>query len=197
MTRIIAGILLVVTAAFANSHSYGGDIYFGGELTPQAGTSGTLQILINTLPENYTFMNGGIALALNSSTPGVIEFTGGNVINTDGRWAAAVVQLVTADQIGRIFGASVLTPGLPSGTAVLFAELDYDVIGPTGSSTSLTLELLEDGLYDGSINPPVGFDVSGSFTIHDGLITVVPEPACLTMIGLAAIGLLSRRSSGR
>lgn len=198
MTRFLACVLLMAAAAFPNSQSYGGDIYIGGNLTPRVGTSGTVQIVFNTQPQNYTFMNGGILLELNSSNPGVIEFTGGTVINNDGRWALAVVQEVTDDQVGQIFGASVLTPGLPSGIAVLFAELNYNVIGPVGSETMLSLEVLEDGLYDGTVNPPRGADVSASFNIYTGLLTVVvPEPSCMTMIGLFGIALSSKRRFGR
>jgi hypothetical protein len=114
MNRFFVGLFFLVGSLAQISNSRAGDIYFGGDGPKTPGSSGVLQILFDTLPENYTFMNGGIDLELLSSNPGVIQFTGATVINGDGRWAAAVTHNLSADRVGSLFGASVLTPGLPS-----------------------------------------------------------------------------------
>ena len=180
-TFLLLGILNLASLSSA------GEIFFEGDGIRAANTSGTLQIVFNTEPENYHFQQGGIFFTLLSSTPNVIEFTGGTVVNTPLRWNHALVYEVSANKIGRIDGEAVITPGLPSGNHVVFAEINYKVIGTPGSSTTVSLQLWEEGLYDGNV-PPNGAVVASSFVFSSGLIQVVPEPSSL-LLSIAVVGL--------
>jgi hypothetical protein len=177
-----------------SSMCHGGEIYFGGDgWKPQVST-GTLQILFDTAPENYTFRDGGIWLELSHTDPGVIEFTGATVIN-DGRWILTGVQDLSANRIGGLQGVSVHTPGLPNGPAIVFAEVTYRVLGIPLQSSRLKLRVLEDGLFAGDA-PPYGADVSSSFMIRQGEIRVswVPEPATPLLMLAGVAMLLTRRT---
>lgn len=169
-----------------------------------AGQTGTLQVLIDTAPEGFTFANGAVGVSVTSSTPGVIQITDATVFTPDffggfvERWTSGSVQNLTADGIDELLGLSVNTAGLdggvdgnadgPGGT-FLFASIDYTVVGE-GSTTLSLGEIARDGFIVDSNQ-----DVSGSISFGQSTFTVVPEPTSLALIGLGGL-LIARRRRG-
>lgn len=167
-----------------------------------AGQTGTLQVLIDTTPENFTFANGAVGVSVTSSTPDVIQITDATVFTPVffggfvKRWISGSVQNLSADSIDELLGLSIQTAGLdssidgnadgPSGTFI-FASIDYTVIGE-GSTTLSLGEIARDGFI-----VDTGQDVSGSINFGQSTFTVVPEPTSLALLGLGALSLMARR----
>ncbi len=162
-----------------------------GQLFP--GDTGVLEIQFNTFPENRSFMNGGIGLALTLSSPGVIEFTDATVIN-GGRWAVVVNGAVTPTTTGTLNAFSLSTPGLPSGFDVVFATVGFKVVG-FGLTQVIVAPSGEDPLFDGSV-PPFGADVSREFTFQSAIVGPMadPEPSSIVLAILGCLGWNFRRS---
>jgi hypothetical protein len=156
------------------------------------GSTGTFEIQFNTGPENRTFQNGGIGLALTLSTPGVIEFTGAQIIN-GGRWAVLGPIDVTANSTGTLNAFSLSTPGLPSGFDIVYATVDYKVIG-RGSTTINVGVSGEDPLFDGTV-PPFGADVTSEFAFWGNVFTN-PEPSSMVLATIGCAAVILRRRNG-
>jgi hypothetical protein len=99
---------------------------------------GTLRVMYHDEDDNFSFYNGGLHLQLSSSVGGVIKFHGGEIINSDERWAAAYVRDVADNSIGNLFAASLLTPGLTGTGSRIFADFQYSLIG--SGSTELIID---------------------------------------------------------
>jgi len=163
--------------------------------------SGTVDVLVDTAPENYTFANGTLGVSVASSNPGVIAITGATVYNPSlgfvDRWAAATTAGIAADGIDELLGTSVNTPALdpnapkdgPNGT-YLFATIEYDVIGE--GTTDLTLAPISRA-SGGVFLVSEGTDVTADADFAGSTITVVPEPATLSLMALAGLAAIRRR----
>lgn len=112
---------------------------------------GTLRVMYHDEDDNFSFYNGGLHLQLSSSVGGVIKLHGGEIINSDERWAAAYVRDVADDSIGNLFAASLLTPGLTGTGSRIFADFQYSLIG--SGSTEL---IIDAGGEDPVVEGPLG-----------------------------------------
>ncbi len=121
----------------------------------QFGDIGTLRVIYDGGLENYSFEQGGLDLKLTSSNPGVIKFLDAEILN-DGRWEIANTFGITDDSIGRMFAASIFTPGLAGTGPRVFAEIKYTVAGSGGTDV-----LLDVAGEDPLVHGPLG-DVSNS-----------------------------------
>jgi hypothetical protein len=112
---------------------------------------GTLRVMYHDEDDNFSFYNGGLHLQLSSSVGGVIKFHGGEIINSDERWAVAYVRDVADNSIGNLFAASLLTPGLTGTGSRIFADFQYSLIG--SGSTEL---IIDAGGEDPVVEGPLG-----------------------------------------
>ncbi len=187
---------ILVLALWTTQSSHAAVISVEGDVGTflSIGSTGVLEIQFNTFPENRSFMNGGIGLALTLTNPGVVEFTSATVLNPSGRWTVAGANNVTPNSTGLLYAYSVLSPGLPSGTDVVFATVEYKVVG-YGNTTVLVGPSGEDPLYDGTV-PPFGADVSGEFTFQSAIVGPWddPEPSSIVLAILGCLGWNFRRS---
>lgn len=181
---------LALTLMVTSSHA--ATISLGGIPDPQpipVGSTGTLQILINTSPENFSFRNGGVQLELTSSNPTAVTFSNPTIVQP-ARWSGTVGtgMVGTAAQF---VAFSLNTDGLNGAGSQLFATVDYTAIS-SGLATFSLASFGEDALFDGAQG-----DVSGAITLNGGSILVgVPEPATMAMAGMSLIGLAFRRRNG-
>jgi hypothetical protein len=150
------------------------------------------------------YSSGGIAVSVDSSNPGVIAMTNVDVFEptfSDGgqRWSSTFVNGLGPDDVDEIGGMALQTmglvapsepdPGDPNQGAngnYAFARIDYDILGP--GTTSLGLgPIAREGQFivSNSESVPMEFDPAD--------ITVIPEPASLTVLGASGMLLLRRR----
>jgi hypothetical protein len=159
-------------------------------------TSGTLDIVWSG-SNGITFADGGVALKISSSTPGVIKFTTATLLNgPPAYWSDVVVNGISDDSVGVLNGFSVGSAGLPATGDAVYARIGYDVIAPGTTGLSLAVQG-EDPLWDGAQG-----DVSSLITLGTASLTVtgggpvIPEPATLAMVATGMIGLVLRRRNG-
>lgn len=204
MKKFNVGLLAVALLVCISSLSNAGTVFFSGDGEKEAGATGVLNLLINTAPDNNTFVNGGINFSFKADTAGVIRFDSATANNEGGRWVPAGAKAeVSSDGQSVVIGLeSVLTNGLTglNGDTVL-ATINYTVLGAAGATTPISFVVAEEALYDGSINVPFGEDVTGNYTFAPGTISVggdviIPEPATLAMVATGMIGLVLRRRNG-
>ena len=125
------------------------------EPTLQVGDIGTLRVIYDGALENYSFEQGGLDLKLTSSNSGVIKFLDAQILN-DSRWDIATTDRIADDSIGRLFAASLFSPGLAGTGSRIFAEIKYIVSG-----SGATDVLLDVGGEDPVVHGAFG-DVSNS-----------------------------------
>lgn len=172
----------------------------GGALNAPIGTTGQLEVQVFTGDDTPipTFTNGGIELSVQSSNPGVLNFTGATVLNPtvfgfSPRWSVAQAVDVDADLVGLLQGASVSTPALngndPSNVIApnrfLFATIDYTVTGAGETQVMLSG-------FDGT-NDFVNSGAQVQPELVAGVVSGVPEPSTMALAGLSLIGLVLRR----
>ncbi|MDZ4657255.1 MAG: PEP-CTERM sorting domain-containing protein [Bythopirellula sp.] len=189
----LGSLALAVVVALSTFAQAGSFSIVGGGLLPAGTTSGVLDIVYNPIPGGVTFGNGGVALSVLSSTPGVIKFTGASVLNPAGRWTAVIATPPTDDAASALDGFSVGTQGLSSTLTSIYAQLNYEVLGSGTTILSLATHG-EDALFDGAQG-----DVSSTTQLVGTPVTVaseIPEPASLAMAGMGLIGLAFRRRNG-
>ncbi len=119
----------------------------------QLGDQGILRVLYDGGLKNYSFEQGGLDLRLNSTNPGIIKFLDAEILN-EGRWEVTVANQIGDDTVGRLFAASLFTPGLAGAGPRTFAEIRYSLVG-----TGHTELLLEAGGEDPAVHGPLG-DIS-------------------------------------
>jgi hypothetical protein len=171
--------------------------------TVNPGATGKLNIFANT-----DVRLSGVSLDL-VETGGGIRFTGAELLNPSNRWAIAGSPTVNASSVLSLSGGAIpnvvgggIGPGSPGTDAqpgVLFATVDYAANQGGTSALQLKVGDLVIADWDGN-NPMVGFG-TGPANIPGGVpggaggvgsisVVIVPEPATLSLIGLAMVGLL-------
>ncbi len=171
-----------------------------------SGQTGTIQLIVDNSTDPLTFADGVLGVAVSSSNPGVIEFTGATVFTPSffggfvDRWSAGTVLNLTEDTIDRLQGTSISTAGLDGSIGpnvdgggpnlFLFAEIEFTVVGI--GSTDIVLGNIPGGAFltQGGLG-----DVSGLVSLGSTQITVegIPEPATLALAGFAMVGMLCTR----
>jgi len=167
------------------------------------GQRATLDVVIDTSPENYTFVAGLISISVESLTPDVINFVDAGLLNPEffggsaQRWTAVGVDGISNMEIANIQASAISAVGLngdipgnaivDGGTRFLFAQVEIE-------ANSIGVTELRLGF--GQVAPPFfssGADVTADVVFRNFEITVVPEPATSSLAGIAMWVLYCRR----
>jgi hypothetical protein len=167
------------------------------------GSTGTLNIFANT-----DVRLSGVSLDL-VETGGGIKFTGATLLNPSNRWAIPGTPTIQDSQVLSLSGGAIpgvvgggIGPGAPGTDAlpgVLFATVNYTANSQGTSNLSLRVGDLVIADWDAQ-NPNVGFG-TGPPNIPGGVpggmgpvgqirVIAIPEPATLSLVGLAIVGVL-------
>lgn len=200
MKKISLSFLAVALILCVSSAANAGSIVFGGNTGEQVGgtTSGTLTVLFNLDPQD-NLQNGGVDMQVVSSDPAFLKLGTAEIIN-GGRWTiASAVTNGTGSSI-QMNTSSVLTPGLSpaGGQNVLFANVPYTLLAPSGSATVSIVLPAEAGIVDGR---DFGTDVTPNYTPGSAIVSItagpiVPEPGTLALVGMSMVGFVLRRRNG-
>jgi PEP-CTERM motif len=164
------------------------------------GATGKLNVFANT-----DVRLSGVSLDL-VETGGFIRFTGAQLVNPNNRWPIPGLPTVSDSSVLSLSGGAIpnvvgggIGPGSPDpGPGILFATVDYAAELHSGvSHLQLRVGDLVIADWEGN-NPMVAFG-EGPANIPGGvpggagpvgIILYIPEPATLSLIGLAIVGLL-------
>jgi hypothetical protein len=164
--------------------------------------TGRLNIFANT-----DIRLSGVSLDLVGNGNG-IKFTGANLMNPSNRWAIAGTPTVSDGSVVGLNGGAIpnvvgggIGPGAPGTDAqpgVLFATVDYQ--GNLLGHTDLQLRVGDLVIADWEGNNPMVAFGTGPANIPGGvpggtgpvgaIDVIIPEPATMSLVGLAIVGLL-------
>ena len=165
-------------------------------------STGRLNIFANT-----DIRLSGVSLNLLSTGDG-IRFTGAQLMNPSNRWAIPGSPTVSDSSVMSLSGGAIpnvvgggIGPGAPgtdTGPGVLFATVDYATNALGTSNLQLQVGDLVIADWEGN-NPMVAFgtgpaNIPGGVPGGSGPVgvinVIIPEPATMSLVGLAMVGLL-------
>jgi hypothetical protein len=181
------------------------------DLQANAGAAGVLNIFAST-----DVRLSGVSLDV-VERGGGIKFTGATLMNPSNRWAIAGTPTVTDAEVMSLSGGAIpnvvgggIGPGAPGADGqnpVLFATVNYTANNQGTSNLFLQVGDLVIADWDGN-NPNVAFGTGqpttpggtpgGEGPVGQIRVGVIPEPATMSLVGLAIVGLLglARRRVG-